>query len=221
MDGSKVQIDFTLISSCLCLDVPCAWNDNKVSSWVGSSMCSLQTRISKSAAVLATSRTQLLQTLATLENRQFFHARVRRTLQGLTVLEKCWQDAATIGGSCKRPSVWFKPSMCLTQLRLQRRTCQEAYEHKRLSFQIRRQQRLEVRQGKSQTLDRILRTPMGWRHLHAVKAVFGRKTQQHPQLEEFANLLEDLFAGSPAEPMPVPVQTEQPISAEEFSETIR
>ena len=124
----------------------------------------------------------------------------------------------TIGGSSKRPSVRFKPSMCLTQLRLQRRTCQEAFERKRLSFQIRRQQRLEVRQWKSQTLERILRTPMGWRHLHAVNAVFGRKTQQHPQPEQFANFLKHSFAGSPAEPMPMPVLTEQPISVEELFE---
>ena len=79
----------------------------------------------------------------------------------------------------------------------------------------------EVRQWKSQTLDRIFRSPMGWRHLHAVNAVFGRKAEQHPQLEGFANLLEDLFAGNPAEPMAKPVLTEQPISVEELSETVR
>ena len=54
-----------------------------------------------------------------------------------------------------------------------------------------------------------------------VNAVSGRKTQQQSQFDDFAHLLEDLFAGSPAEPMPMPVLTEQPISVEERFETIR
>ena len=48
-----------------------------------------------------------------------------------------------------------------------------------------------------------------------------RSLLQRSQLEEFANLLEDLCAGNPAEPMPMPLLTEQPISVEELSETIR
>ena len=189
MDGSKVQIDFILTSSCL--DVPCAWNNKKTAVGSDHRCVHCQLEFPSPQPFLRPRKRNCFKHWQpyrdTAGEASIFHARVSQTLEGLTVqdcssLEKCLQVAATIGGSCKRPSVRLKPSMCVTQLRLQRRTCQEACERKRLSFQIRRQQRLEVRQWKSQTLDRILRSPMGWRHLHAVNAVFGRKAQQHGRI---------------------------------------
>ena len=63
--SNRFHFDIIMSGCTLCME------RQQDSSWVGSSMCPLQTRISKSAAILATSKTQLPQTLATLQRHRW------------------------------------------------------------------------------------------------------------------------------------------------------
>ena len=113
----------------------------------------------------------------------------------------------------------FLTSSSLSHLRLQRRSCEDSAQRKQLSFQMQRQQRREVRS--SHLLNRMLADPKSWHFLSVAKfSPFGWKTQQHPQHEEFAMLLEELYAGNPTKPTSMPTLTEQPFSAAELDDAV-
>ena len=132
-------------------------------------------------------------------NPSVYHAAISEAMGVSTVmdcftLEHCLLVAAKMGGSCRQQSMRFKAALHSSQLRLQRKTCQDMLQRKRLSFEIRPRQRREVRQRKSQMFARTLGAPKLWRRFHDVKALFRREATLHPQHEEFASLLDDLFA---------------------------
>ena len=116
-------------------------------------------------------------------------------------LEQILLDAGTRGGKSSRISLAFRASDELQRLRLQRRLAQHGGELWRLSLQIRTLYRREFRAWKSSKLEALLRNSGQWKEISRLHATLVRQVPEQPQANEFANMLEQVFAGSPDEVM--------------------
>ena len=104
----------------------------------------------------------------------------------------------------------FVPSRLLADLRLRRRQTNDPQYQKNLSFQIRKIHRKELRVWKSNQLERLLGQSSKWKILRTMEYGTGRWLPEQPQPFEFANMLEQLFAGNLGMPMAQPCFTEAP-----------
>ena len=63
--------------------------------------------------------------------------------------------------------------------------------------------------------------PPRWKKLRKMSSYSGRPLHQHPALDEFALMLEKLFAGSPEAPMQPTRLTEEPRTLQELMGAVR
>ena len=114
-------------------------------------------------------------------------------------VEQISLSAATRGGKCSRISLAFRASDELQGFRSQRRLAQDCGELQTLSLQIRTLHRQEFRAWKSSKLGALLRNWRKWKEISRLHATVVRQVPEQPQANEFANMLEQIFAGSPDE----------------------
>ena len=134
-----------------------------------------------------------------------YHHEIQRRLATSRVsfgeLEQILLDAGTRGGKRSRISFVFRASDELQRLRLQRRLAQHGGELRRLPLQIRTLYRREFRAWKSSKLDALVRNSGQWKEISRLHATLVRQVPEQPHANEFANMLEQIFAGSPDEVM--------------------
>ena len=102
----------------------------------------------------------------------------------------------------------FLPSDDLKQLRLQRRMAQDRGIKKKLTFEIVKLQRRDLRKWKSSNLQMPLRQPNQWKILQRLQHGIGRQIADQPPPNDFADMLENIFSGHPSNPSPPPQLTE-------------
>ena len=134
-----------------------------------------------------------------------YHHEIQRRLSTsrapFSELEQILLNAGTRGGKCSRISLAFRASDELQRLRLQRRLAQDCGELRMLSLQIRTLHRQEFRAWKSSKLEALLRNSGKWKEISRLHATVVRQVPEQPQANEFANMLEQIFGGSPDEVM--------------------
>ena len=91
---------------------------------------------------------------------------------------------------------------------------------KSLTFQIQRLHRKECRQWKVLLLRKYLAHPAHWKELQGMSSYSCKPLHQHPPLDEFATMLETLFAGTPETPLQPNHLTEEPWTLQELMEAI-
>ena len=116
------------------------------------------------------------------------------------VAENLLMSTAVSTGTCARHRLRFVPSDRLCNLRQRRKQVHDNATRKFLTFQIQRLHRKESRQWKATLLQNYLAYPARWKELQNMSS-YSSKPHQHPALDEFAMMLEKLFAGSPEAPM--------------------
>ena len=87
---------------------------------------------------------------------------------------------------------------------------------KSLTFQIQRLHRKECRQWKVLLLRKYLAHPAHWKELQGMSSYSCKPLHQHPPLDEFATMLETLFAGTPETPLQPNHLTEEPWTLQEL-----
>ena len=87
---------------------------------------------------------------------------------------------------------------------------------KSLTFQIQRLHRKECRQWKVLLLRKYLAHPAHWKELQGMSSYSSKPLHQHPPLDEFATMLETLFAGTPERPLQPNHLTEEPWTLQEL-----
>ena len=91
---------------------------------------------------------------------------------------------------------------------------------KSLSFQIRRLHRKECRQWKVSLLRQYLQHPARWKELQGISSSTSKPLHQHPPLDEFATMLEELFTGTSETPLQPHHLTEEPWTLQELMRAI-
>ena len=124
-----------------------------------------------------------------------------RTLSGFGDLEDVLLTAGRIGGACVKQKQRFRESPILQSLRSDRRKAQTVEERKRLTFMIQTKHKQELQTWKSLKMNELLSRP------HLQKATH-QKMAGHPAANEFADMLEQLFAGDPGGELQPPRLTE-------------
>ena len=134
-----------------------------------------------------------------------YHHEIQRRLSTsrapFSELEQILLSAATRGGKCSRISLAFRASNELQGLPLQRCLAQDCGELRRLSLQLRTLHRQEFRAWKSSELEALLRNSGKWKEMSRLHATVVRQVPEQPEANELANMLEQIFAGSPDEVM--------------------
>ena len=105
------------------------------------------------------------------------------------------------GGKCSRISLAFRASDELQRLRLQRRLAQHCEELRMLSLQIWTLHRQEFRAWKSSKLKALSGNSGKWKTICRLRATEVRQVPEQPQANEVANMLEQIFVGSPYDVM--------------------
>ena len=154
-----------------------------------------------------------------------FHTTVATALTNLPLvsaeaLEQCLVVAGRNHGRRGFQQLRFVSSRLLTDLRFRRRQTNDPQEQKQLSFQIRKLHRKELRDRKSNQMERLLEQSSNWKILRTMDSGTGRWLPEQPQPFEFADLLEQLFAGNPGRPMVEPCLTEAPWTMAELKKAI-
>ena len=133
---------------------------------------------------------------------------------------KCWKfllmSTAVAIGSCARQKYIFTPSDRLRLLRQRRKQVHDNATRKSLSFQIRRLHRKECRQWKVSLLRQYLQHPARWKELQGISSSTSKPLRQHPPLDEFATMLEELFTGTSETPLQPNHLTEEPWTLQEL-----
>ena len=106
-------------------------------------------------------------------------------------------SAGRAGGTCVRKKHKFKESRELHTLRLDRRCARTAEDRKRLTFLIQLRHKQELRAWKTWKVNTILPCKTSWKHLPGIQAASHGTVSQQPEPNEFADMLEELFAGDP------------------------
>ena len=146
------------------------------------------------------------------------------TIQPFTfnIAETALLQAALKTGTCTAKGRKFIPSAHLQELRANRRTTQDAGIRRVLTFQIHRLHRVEVRKWKSRNLAQHLHNPSKWNSLRGMPFRTGSRTvSQPPPVDEFANMLEVLFAGNPSDPQRPDLLTEPGWTLDELAKAIQ
>ena len=216
LDGALVQLDFLLAS--LRVRVVKAWIDQSLP--IG-----LDHRCVHCLIRIGGARPAKIKRCAKLKHWQPhldengtpspFHTAVAIALTKLPVvsaqgLEQCLVGAGRNHGRHGSQHLRFVPSRLLADLRLRRRQTNDPQYQKDLSFQIRKLHGKELRDWKSNQLERLLGQSSKWKILRTVEYGTGRWLPEQPQPFEFANMLEQLFAGDLGMPMAQPCLTEAP-----------
>ena len=154
-----------------------------------------------------------------------FHTTVATSLTNLPfvsaeALEQCLVVAGRNHGRRGFQQLRFVSSRLLTDLRFRRRQTNDPQEQKQLSFQIRKLHRKELRDWKSNQMERLLEQSSKWKILRTMDYGIGRWLPEQPQPFEFADMLEQLFAGNPGRPMVEPCLTEAPWTMAELKKAI-
>ena len=137
-------------------------------------------------------------------------------------LEKCLVLAGKLHGTYGSNKLVFRPSANLLRLRWCRRTASDFAERKHLlSFRIRKLHRQELRTWRSASLRLCLNHPSSWNLMKGMLQPTGPRVVEQPHPNEFADMLENIFAGNFGRPMDQPVLTETPWSMSELKVAIR
>ena len=116
-------------------------------------------------------------------------------------LEGVLTQAARPRGLVQSFNPKFVASDYLKRLRQSRRTAVDIDLRKELSFQIRKRQRQETKEWKSEQLRLKLAQSDSCKFLRNMgNTISGRRLVQHPRPDEFAASLAELFFGNPAPP---------------------
>ena len=136
-------------------------------------------------------------------------------------LELALMEAGFQGGSCSKTCFKSEPSATLRELRQHRRQATNSQTRRLLSFQIRRQQRRELRTWKSMKLREHLQDSSMWNALRKMDYHTVKTFVQEPHPNEFAKMLEELFSGIVTEPVKPDIFTEQMFELKELKTAIR
>ena len=132
------------------------------------------------------------------------------------VAEHCLISTAVATGTCSRRKIQFTPSERLRLLRQRRKQVYDNAIRRSLTFQIQRLHRKECRQWKVLLLRKYLAHPAHWKELQGMSSYSCKPLHQHPPLDEFATMLETLFAGTPETPLQPNHLTEEPWTLQEL-----
>ena len=226
MDGALVQLDFLLAN--LRVRVMRAWVDQSFP--IGLDHCCVHCLI-----CIGGIRPAQIKRCATLKHWQpyldengtpsGFHTTVATALTNLSLvsaeaLEQCLVVAGRNHGRRGSQQLRFVSSRLLTDLRFRRRQTNDPQEQKYLSFQIRKLHRQELRDWKSNQIKCLLKKVSKRKLLRTMEYGTGRWMPHQPQPVEFANMLEQLFAGNLGMPMVRPYLTEAPWTMAELKKAI-
>ena len=129
-----------------------------------------------------------------------FQANLRSHLNGLpftcSLFEFGLVKAGEHGGTCTKRSSVFKPSQELTEKRRGGRSTADPCARKQLSFEIQRMHRQELRAWKSAQISQHLQNPCMWKRLRSLEKHPVRTITAPPHPNDFADMLETLFAGN-------------------------
>ena len=226
MDGALVQLDFLLAS--LRVRVVRAWVDQSLPVGVDHRCVHSFIRIGGLRRAQIKRCTKLKHWQPDLDENgtpSGFHTTVTTALTKLPAvsaegLEQCLVVAGRNHGRHGSQHLRFVPSRLLADVRLRRRQTNAPQNQKQLSFQIRKLHRKKLRDWKSNQLERLLKQSSKWKILRTMDYGTGRWLPQQPQPFEFANMLEQLFAGNPGRPMVEPRLTEAPWTMAERKKAI-
>ena len=115
-------------------------------------------------------------------------------------LEIALVEASLEGGTCSNIRFKYQLLAALRQLRKHRRPATISEARRVLSFEIRWQQRRELRTWKSMKLMEHLREASMWSALRTMDHHMVKTSAQEPHPNEFAKMLEELFGGIVTEP---------------------
>ena len=125
-----------------------------------------------------------------------------RTLSGFNDLEDVLLAAGRVGGACMKQKQRFRESTILQSLRSDRRMAQSVEERKRLTFMIQTKHKQELQTWKTSKINKLLSRKNSSKqlpHMQKKKKKKKKATHQrvagHPLANEFADMLEQLFAG--------------------------
>ena len=118
------------------------------------------------------------------------------------------------GGTCTKRSSVFKPSQELTEKRKTRRSTADPSARKQLSFEILRMHRQELRAWKSAQISQHLQNPCMWKRLHSLEKHPVRTITAPPHPNDFADMLETLFAGNTVSPERPVTTLEAPVATD-------
>ena len=126
-----------------------------------------------------------------------FHEAVTKSMAGRTMsnfndFEGVLVSAGQAGGRCVRKRYKFKELRELHTVRLDRRCARTVEDRKRLTFLIQRWGKQELRARKTWKVNTILPCKTSWKHLPGIQTTSHRTVSQQPELNEFADMLEEL-----------------------------
>ena len=187
MDGGLVQLDFLLAS--LRVRVVRAWVDQSLPVGVDHRCVHSFIRICGLRLAQIKRCTKLKHWQPDLDENgtpSGFHTTVATALTKLPAvsaegLEQCLVVAGRNHGRHGSQHLRFVPSRLLADLRLRRRQTNDPQNQKQLSFQIRKLHRKELRDWKSNQLERLLKQSSKWKILRTMDNGTGRWLPQQPQ----------------------------------------
>ena len=110
------------------------------------------------------------------------------------------------GGRCTKRCVAFKSSHGLIEKRQARKSTTDPGVRKQLSFEIQRMHRQELRAWKSEQISEHVQNPRMWKGLRSLERHPVRTIMTPPHPDDFADMLEALFAGNT-------ISLERPVAA--------
>ena len=131
-----------------------------------------------------------------------------RTLSGFNDLEDVLLAAGRVGGACMKQKQRFRESRILQSLRSDRRMAQTVEERKQLTFMIQTKHKQELQTWKTSKINELLSRKNYWKLLPRMKTATHQRVAGHPPANEFADMLEQLFAGDPGGELQPPQLTE-------------
>ena len=120
-----------------------------------------------------------------------------KTLSGFGDLEDVLLTAGRIGCACMKQKQRFRESPILQSLRSDRRRAQTVEERKRLTFMIQTKHKQELQTWKSLKMNELLSRKSSWKTIPHLQKATHQRVAGHPAANEFADMLEQLFAGDP------------------------
>ena len=120
----------------------------------------------------------------------------------------------------------FKPSQRLIEKRKARRSTADLSTRKQLSFEIQRMHRQELRAWKSAQISqpfffKYLQNPCMWKRLRSLEKHPVRTLTAPPHPNDFADMLETLFAGNTTSPERPMTTTEEPWQRSDLTKAIQ
>ena len=134
-------------------------------------------------------------------------------------LEAALFNAGLKGGSSKHKHPRFIPSPFLRDLRHARRTSLCVSEKRRLSLQIRKVHAKELSTWKSRRCAELLRTAKNWKTLRTCHMT-PQQFSTMPPVDDFAEMLSDIFSGTNFEATKPSVLEELPFTMRELDSAI-